>query len=245
MNLYLVGGAVREHFLGHTTKDYDFAVEAESYDDMRTFLLGRGLRVWQERPEFVTLRGQLERSWLGDFNGLIQIASNARINADFTLCRAEAMYSDMRHPDTVTPADIYTDLSRRDFTMNAIAIAEEGGTIDPYSGREDITNFIVRAVGDPMHRMREDPLRMLRAIRFATQHGMSFDSNLRSTLEDPQLCPALASLPSSRVRDEMNKALRADVWRTLMFLTHWFPTIGRTIFQEYPDLWLKMTEEER
>jgi len=246
MKLHLVGGAVRDHLLYHRTPaDLDFAVEGDSYAEMEAWLVARGLHIWQARPEFVTIRGRIERSWLGDFGGIWQVASNTFVNADFTLCRAEAMYHDKRHPDVVTPASLAVDLSRRDFTVNAIAVSEDGEWSDPHNGREDLKNHILRVVGNPHDRFTEDPLRMLRALRFTAVMGLKPDSELFTWMRMQYITNEIRHLPHERVRDELNKALRADWQMTIMTLAHDYPQLGLALHRWFPNLWFKVTTEER
>lgn len=252
MKLFAVGGAVRDHLRGLQGKDLDFAVEAESYDAMLAALRERGLQVWQERPEFVTVRGRIPLSALGNFSGLLpSLYPNPLgktlplfVAADFTLCRAEAQYSDLRHPDTVTPADLATDLSRRDFTINAIAITEDGTFIDPYHGHQDLQDRILRTVGNPRERFSEDPLRMLRAIRFAVTLNLWIDLDTGAALNDPRVSDLLATLPVERVVNELQLALKANWYETIYKLAIEFPLIGQALGQ-WPEMWLKATTEDR
>lgn len=246
MKLYLTGGAVRNHMLGLPTKDYDFAVEASSFEEMRGWLVGRGVHVWQERPEFVTIRGKLPRYELGDFDGLLpDVPRSRQIDADFTMCRAETMYSDRRHPDVVTPADIRTDLSRRDFTVNAVAVSEDGLWLDPYDGQRDAEVRMLVCVGDPRERFEEDPLRILRAIRFSVVYGLEMNNDIRSWLRSQWLCNLLSYVPVERVREELAKSFRHDWQMTMMTLAHEVPQVGLSLFRMHPRLWLKPTTEDR
>jgi len=245
MKLYLVGGAVRNHLLGQPTKDYDFAVEAESYEAMRDGLVQRGLTIWQERPEYVTVRGQISLRSLGGFDGILPAGSEGAFNADFTLCRAEAQYSDQRHPDVVTPASLGVDLSRRDFTMNAIAVSEEGEWIDPYEGEADLANKMLVTVGRARNRFEEDPLRMLRAVRFAVKYRLRIVPDVMDAMNDPDVADGLRTLPHERVREELNKALIVNWRRTIVYLVFDAPVLGDNLFSCFPNLWMKATTEER
>lgn len=247
MKLFLVGGSVRDHVLGRQAKDYDFAVEAPSFDDMQRDLKGMGLVTWQSRPAFVTLRGALPYGSLaGSFNFEPNPSRDAElVPADFTLCRTETMYSDMRHPDTVTPSDILTDLTRRDFTMNAMAMTEAGTIIDPHEGARSISDMILRCVGDPAKRFTEDPLRMLRALRFMVTLDMAVGANVYDALCDPNLTQNLSSLPVERVREELNRALVHDWFRTMQSLTYHYANMGSVLRRDFEPLWFRATTEER
>lgn len=122
--------------------------------------------------------------------------------------RIEGTYSDKRHPDTVRfAATIEEDLSRRDFTMNAIALALDGAIIDPYNGRADIKQKLIRAVGNPNERFAEDALRMMRAVRFAATLDFSIDDATLKAITD--LAPAIKDISAERVRDELEKIMNA------------------------------------
>jgi tRNA nucleotidyltransferase (CCA-adding enzyme) len=254
MKLYAVGGAVRDHFRGmHGSNDFDFAVEAESYDAMFLGLRERGLHVWQERPEFVSIRGRMPLDSLGEFAHLFPKdlyegdGANRKyfINADFTLCRKEAQYFDRRHPSEVTPADLLTDLSRRDFTMNAIAIAEDGTVIDPFDGRRDIEDRVLRTVGKAVDRFQEDPLRMLRALRFSSTMRLWMASDIYYAMRDMDNYHLLTLLPVERVANELQIALRSNWAHVMRLLVIEFPGIGRTLKDSWPQLWFKPTTEGR
>jgi tRNA nucleotidyltransferase/poly(A) polymerase len=254
--LYLTGGMLRDHvMLGNSgvtavlypdrSKDFDFAVEADSFAAMREYLVfARGLVVWQERPEFVTLRGRVDLTKFGSFGGLLR-GKNGMVDADFTLCRAEAMYSDKRHPDVVTPAPLSVDLSRRDFTVNAMAMSEDGDLVDPFGGTLDSHKCLLRCVGDPQVRFLEDPLRVLRALRFAVKYAMGVEYE---TMRAANACALhVATLPVERVREELSKAFKADWFRTAQALTDMsaFHRVGVAVARNFPDLWLKATVEAK
>jgi len=245
MKLFLVGGAVRDYLLkrpvGH---DVDFAVEAESFDAMLVALAARGLHVWQSRPEFVTVRGRMPGSALGDFGGVLS-AKQSWVEADFTLCRAERMYSDKRHPSTVTPASLKVDLGRRDFTVNAVAVSEDGVWHDPHYGQADARGRWLRTVGDAVDRFDEDPLRMLRAFRFTVTRGLDPVHAVVDACYNPGLLMLLDKLPVERVREEMFGAFKHDWLRASDVLVTWYPALAKAVQKTFPKLWLKATTEDR
>ncbi len=245
--LYLVGGAVRDHFLNVRTKDFDIAVEAPSFAAMCDYLKNLDVRPWITRPEYVTVRGSIPRVRLVELFQTawgpvpIEFPEREYVDADFTMCRAETMYSDNRHPDVVTPTHIFHDLARRDFTMNAMAVSEGGELLDPYRGLDDIHNGELEVVGDPAARFTEDPLRMLRAIRFMVRYGMEPSARLTRALDNELLAEGLKTLPEERIQTELQKAFHHDTWTTLLKLAHWFPEVGERCFTG--GLWLKPTLE--
>jgi tRNA nucleotidyltransferase (CCA-adding enzyme) len=149
-------------------------------------------------------------------------------NADFVLCRKDGFYSDNRRPDSVEVGTIYDDLARRDFTMNAIAInVETNEIIDPYNGREDIKNFIIKCVDDPYLRLTEDPLRILRAMRFAVTLDFMIGKDTHwSMIENSH---KLNTVSIERVMEEINKMFRHNIERTFQVLNV-YSEIGVYIF---------------
>ena len=135
---------------------------------------------------------------------------------EVTTFRTEQGYSDRRHPDSVSwGKTIEEDLARRDFTVNAMAIAlttnyqlPTANIIDPFNGRQDLEDKLIRAVGDPNERFKEDALRLMRAIRFATQLSFSIEQDtLASITRDASL---LKHIASERIHDEFLKILGSD-----------------------------------
>lgn len=199
---YLVGGAVRDKILGHKSKDLDYAVEAPSFDSMLAWAQERGT-VFLSCPQFGTLRAKLGHT-----------------TADYALCRTDGQYSDGRRPDTVSPATLADDLARRDFTVNAIALDEERGEyIDPHHGIADCHTRTLRAVGDAHARMSEDPLRLLRAVRFAITKGFTLHTDLVECLHNTTLVERIStSVSTERVREELHRCFVYDTMATLEIL---------------------------
>jgi len=123
--------------------------------------------------------------------------------------RIEGKYSDKRHPEEVSfAAKLEDDLSRRDFTINAMAMDPEEEIIDLYNGREDIEKKLVRTVGNPQERFDEDALRILRAVRFATTLGFSIEKETQAAIIGN--APSLATISQERIRDEFVKIIESD-----------------------------------
>jgi tRNA nucleotidyltransferase (CCA-adding enzyme) len=226
ISLYRVGGCVRDALLGRRSKDIDYAVEAPSYDAMVAWVRDRGT-VWQERPQFQTVRAKV-----------------AGIDADFVLCRRDGAYSDARRPDSVELGDIYDDLARRDFTMNAIAVCEADKIpIDPHGGRADIGARLIRTVGAAEDRFNEDALRLLRAMRFHLTLGFDLHGDIRGCLTDAALLDKLVAVSVERQQLELEKCFRADTLRTLEFFEE-FSGLRARIFST-SRIWLDPTMKER
>jgi tRNA nucleotidyltransferase (CCA-adding enzyme) len=154
--VYIVGGCVRDAFLGNTPNDYDMTV---SCPPERTLEILRELR---------TIPTGLK-------HGTITAISEGN-PIEITTFRVDGDYKDSRRPDSVSfTRRIEDDLSRRDFTVNAMAYSPWEGTVDLFGGREDLEAKIIRAVGDPAKRFEEDALRIMRAFRFSARLGFTID----------------------------------------------------------------------
>lgn len=250
MKMFLVGGSVRDHLIDPkiVSHDIDFAIEASSYEEMFLNLVRMGVTVYKPLPKYVTLRGGIPyrliagkycfpREWSG--------AADVTIPADFTLCRAETMYSDKRHPDTVTPAPLEVDLARRDFTMNALAMNEDGDIKDLFGGMEDIENRTIRCVGHANARFEEDALRILRAVRFMVKLRFNPDDKLDNVLRYSSVIDALSRLPVERVQDELNRALMHSWRETMLLVMVRYPLLGDALNRWFDSLWFKATTEDR
>lgn len=187
---YIVGGCVRDSLLGTEPKDWDICTSATT-EDMRWVF--NGYRIYST----------------GEKHGTLTIGLNDEY-FEVTTFRKDGKYSDSRHPDTVEfVTDIKEDLLRRDFTINAIAFNNTEGYIDPYGGQEDINNRIIRCVGYPEDRFSEDPLRVLRALRFAAKLGFSIDNATVVAMYNCVAMQRLNTVSKERIRDELVKIITA------------------------------------
>ena len=237
VNLYLVGGAVRDLIRGVKSKDWDFAVEAESFDQMRQWLVANDFEIFLETPKYFTIRARAPKDSY-TFGGM----DLAGATFDFTLCRKERNYTDGRHPDHVEVGTLLDDLSRRDFTMNAIAIGSDGTYIDPFGGREDITNNEIVCVGS-LQRLEEDGLRIMRALRFVIQLGFVLDPEIDAYLQTPEAVRALTYISEDRVRQELAKMLKEDSMSSIILIHKYF-MICDHIFNDR-EIWLEPTTAKR
>lgn len=210
IKFFEVGGCVRDSFLGRKSKDIDFTVEAPSFAAMRDAVLARGGEIFLETPQFLTIRANVPG--LGA--------------ADFVMARRDSATSaDGRHPDFVEPGTLIDDLARRDFTMNAIARAEDGTIIDPFNGREAIALRTINAVGNASQRFSEDGLRMLRAMRFSVVLGFRMSPSVVSAID----ASLLGGVSTERMREEIEKMFRADTIAS-MVLFEKFPDVREVVF---------------
>nr|QBK86976.1 MAG: poly A polymerase head domain protein [Marseillevirus LCMAC103] len=226
VKLYKVGGAVRDELLGVAPSDIDYAVEAADFAEMRAFLADRpATSIFLEKAGFGTIRAKNR-----DTGEVI----------DYTLCRKDGRYSDRRRPDSIEATDILTDLARRDFTINAIAVdAETGALLDPHKGADDIRRGLIRCVGAARDRMAEDPLRLLRAFRFSVTKDFTICDSIRELFGDAEFAPLLRGVAVERRLEELRKAFEHDTARTLRLLSELPPEFVENVF--HGGLWLLPT----
>jgi len=223
MRMYKVGGCVRDEILGIPSKDIDFSIVldpgsyADPYQWMVDELEADGFKLFRDDngkiigSEHFTARGQFPKSH----------PVYPKMAADFVLARREGPYSDGRRPDWVRIGKLEDDLKRRDFTMNAIAqdIYSED-LIDPHGGYMDIQRRIIRAVGDPMERLLEDPLRALRALRFAVTKDFNIDTNLWFAITEPLVIEGIKEhVADERKAEELSKMFRHNTADSIMLMS--------------------------
>ena len=187
----LVGGAVRGLLLGMSIHDWDLATDASPEEVTKIF---KGAK--QKASVIPT----------GLKHGTVTVIYNKQ-SMEITTYRKDGDYSDGRRPDNVSySSSIDEDLSRRDFTMNAIALRlPKGDKIDPFNGMNDLKKGIIRCVGDPVLRFGEDGLRPLRAVRFAAQLDFKVDKDTLSAI--PGALENCSRVSAERVRDEIEKII--------------------------------------
>ena len=184
---YPVGGCVRDLLLGRAPGDWDITTAAPPETVMELFekTVPTGI---QHGTVTVLLGGQ---------------------SLEVTTFRADVGYSDGRHPDAVVfGTSLEDDLARRDFTVNAMALGEDGTVIDPFGGQADLENRLIRAVGDPAVRFTEDALRMFRAIRFSAQ--LEFDIEEQTFAAMFALADRAKYVSGERIKLEVEKTLLSN-----------------------------------
>ena len=182
---YAVGGPVRDLILGKTMTDWDFTTSATPEEIQKIF------------PD----------SFYNNSYGTVGVKVADGAVFQVTPFRKEGKYSDSRHPDKIEWAKtIEEDLARRDFTINAIAFSTS--LVDPFNGQKDLENKIIRAVGNPNDRFSEDALRLMRAVRFATQLGFTIEEKTWEAIT--KNCELITKISNERIRDELIKILSSD-----------------------------------
>ena len=189
--LHLVGGSVRDRLLDRPTQDLDFTTDARPTTIKA--LLGRAGAdsIFAVGEKFGTIGARFGET-------LVEV----------TTYRSERYEPHSRKPEVQFGTSLLGDLSRRDFTINAMALdVHTGELVDPFAGRADLEARVIRAVGPPADRFSEDPLRLLRAIRFAVQLGFSIEPATREAIREQ--AGSLADISRERIAQELGKILLA------------------------------------
>ncbi len=198
---YLVGGAVRDEIMGKRAHDWDIATNASPQQVIKIFhrVIPTGIKHGTVTVHFM------------------------KKEIEVTTFRTEGAYSDGRHPDNVEFAStIEEDLSRRDFTMNAIAASlQDGSIVDPFEGQKDIKKKIIRTVGEAHERFMEDGLRPIRAIRFASQLNFSIEEKTLRDIYSDETLKKISRISPERFRDEFCKIMLSPL-----------PSLGLRLMEE-------------
>lgn len=181
--LYMVGGTTRDYLLDLDILDYDFATDATP-EDMKKFLPDANYAF----EKFGTVR-----------------VKDEEIKVDIATFRTEGKYLDYRHPSSITfVKSLKEDYVRRDFTINAIYIDENFNVIDPSGeGIEDLEDRVIRFIGNPVKRIKEDPLRILRADRFAKKLNFKIDDKTKKAMQKYHYL--LDELNPNKIIEELKK----------------------------------------
>lgn len=186
---YAVGGGVRDMLLGLTPHDIDFTTNATPDEILACF------------KEYKTFE-------LGKKFGTISVLKNHQIY-EITTYRIDGKYSDSRHPDKVEfSRNLKDDLSRRDFTVNAMAMDKNGNVVDIFGGKQDLEKKIIRAVGKAEERFSEDALRIFRALRFSAKLGFEIEESTSNACL--KLSTLLENVHPQRLRDELSTLILSE-----------------------------------
>jgi poly(A) polymerase len=240
--IYQVGGCVRDKLLGIKPKDYDFVFVSDvsdisgAFTEMMTYLQRKGFTIFLSTSDCFTIRAKFPPTH--EFK---------HMTADFVLARKELHYTDNSRKPVCIPGTLYDDLERRDFTVNAMAEDESGHLIDYFNGVHDLRAGILRTPIDPQRSFGDDPLRLLRAMRFAITKDFTFSSEVDAAFATPQLWNKLKTTVSKeRIREELHKCFAHNSIKSIRYLQK-LDQIDSTILDSilHEPIWLKPTMEKR
>lgn len=193
---YIVGGCVRDYILGRTPNDWDICTSAKPNDVINIF-----------SQDYHVIETGLK-------HGTVTVAIN-KIPYEVTTFRIDGEYTDSRHPDSIEfTGDITKDLARRDFTINAMAYNDKIGIVDVFGGMADCENKIIRCVGNAKKRFEEDALRILRAVRFASQLGFGIEQDTQKEIH--ALKQSLVHISAERINAEFCKIITGKCACTIL-----------------------------
>lgn len=245
---YEVGGKIRDELLGLTNKDVDYvAVPTEDYfkqskyelgiatadstfNDLVEYLSAEGFEIFLITPKCYTIRARFPEGY--KYQGV----------ADFVMARKEVGYVPGTRTPIVVPGNLYDDLSRRDFTVNAMAKdPDTGEIIDYFTGKDDIRNALIRTPLDPVVTFDDDPLRILRAIRFVVTKRFTIWYETWQAMVNYDYYNKMPVVSEERIREELAKCFKCNTIKTLDYLNS-LPMLRDYVFK-FTKLWLKPTIE--
>lgn len=230
--VYLVGGSVRDLVMGHTPKDYDFCTpmlpeemeEAVKKAGRHVYGIGKKFGTIGFKVPLIELQDVVDLGEIGvEMDGKPLHSFEVGIKKEFeyvevTTFRSEVYTSKSRKPEVKFVPSLEEDLARRDFTMNAMVLRPDGTIYDPYGGKLDIHARMIKSVGIPKARIMEDPLRMLRAARFAARYGFEIDANFIGKAR--HLADRIYDVSVERWVQELDKLITAryapQAWQALV-----------------------------
>ena len=239
---YEVGGKVRDELLGLTSKDVDYvAVPSETLLSQYTeaedmfkvlvdYLTEEKFTIFLITDNCFTVRAMFPKEH--KYTGV----------ADFVMARKEIGYVEGTRTPIVKPGSLFDDLERRDFTLNALAKDDDGTIIDYFNGLDDLKKGYLRTPLPCTVTFNDDPLRILRAIRFCVTKGFWIGPAMDSIIQDYDYETKMGVVSSERIRDELYKCFKHDTLKTLRTL-HEYPALRNYIFKD-DKLWLKPTFEQ-
>ena len=239
MKLFEVGGCVRDELLGLHTKDIDFTVELddltlsvdEGWERMLDFLKQEGFKIFLETKDCFTVRAMFPKGH--QHEGLV---------ADFVMARKEIGYIENTRQPILELGSFEDDMVRRDFTVNALCKTEEGQLVDLFGGLKDLEDRILRTPLDPMVTLMDDPLRLLRALRFSVTKDFKICEELSNAMKQLDLLDKLQKVVSQeRIREEVTKMMKHDTVRSLRIIDT-VPGLMEVLFKN--GMWLMPTMKQ-
>ena len=241
--MYEVGGKVRDEILEIESKDVDYvAVPGEDllkdvnsahsmFNILEGYLKEEGFEIFLVTSDCFTIRAKFPQGH--KYSGV----------ADFVMARKEIGYIPGTRTPLVVPGTLYDDLERRDFTLNALAKDGDGNIIDYFGGLEHLRKGYLKTPIDCKITFDDDPLRILRAIRFCITKGFFISPYMDGVMQDYDYETKMPVVSVERIREELYKCFKHDTIKTLKTL-HEFPALRNYIFKENI-LWLKPTLETK
>lgn len=238
---YEVGGKVRDELLGLESKDVDYVAvpsddlikDIESphtmFGILEEYLRQEGFELFLVTPDCFTIRARFPKEHR--YQGV----------ADFVMARKEVGYIPGTRIPIIKPGTLYDDLERRDFTLNALAKDENGNIIDFFNGRDHLSKGVLRTPLDPLVTFNDDPLRILRALRFCITKHFFIESNIDELFQAYDYDEKMRVVSAERIREELYKCFKFDTNLTLRTLND-YPRLRNYIFRNNK-LWLKPTFE--
>ncbi len=239
MKIFEVGGCVRDELLGLESKDIDFTVVLddtslsvdEGWDKMLKWLRSEGFDLFLETKDCFTVRGKFPKGHKNE--GLV---------GDFVMSRKEVGVIPGTRKPILELGTLEDDLMRRDFTVNSLCKDEDGKIIDLFEGVYDLKTRVLRTPLDPMITLLDDPLRMLRGLRFSITKGFIIDSKLWDSMLDPRVLDKLKEVVShERMREEITKMMKHDTIKSLKLLNK-IPGLMEVVFSN--GMWLMPTTKK-
>jgi len=239
---YEVGGCVRDEILELKSKDIDYAAVPnesliqryksahEMFVVLETYLSNEKFEIFLSTPDCFTIRARFPQGH--KYQGV----------ADFVMARKEIGYVEGTRQPIIVPGTLYDDLERRDFTLNALAKDEDGNIIDFFNGIDALKRGQLITPLDCKKTFDDDPLRILRAIRFCITKGFYMDSYMLGVIQDYDYANKMEVVSMERIREELFKCFKHNTIMTLWYL-HEFKSLRNYIF-EGGELWLKPTMEK-
>jgi tRNA nucleotidyltransferase/poly(A) polymerase len=241
--IFMVGGCIRDAILGINSKDIDFTFVLDNLDQtveegfiqMEQWMKDGGFEIFLSTPDMFTIRGKFPKDHV-----------HAGLVADFVMARKEIGYVEGTRRPILALGNLEDDLVRRDFTVNALAQDTDGNIIDLFNGAQDLVDGILRTPLDPMVTFMDDPLRLLRALRFTITKDFTMHPDIWEAMKQPALLSKLElTVSGERIREEIMKMMAKDTPRSFRLLAdvdEAIPGFLDLIFKK--GLWLKPTFEK-
>ncbi len=215
--IFEVGGCVRDEIIGVHTNDIDFTFVLENtdqtvdegWDEMLSHLKTEGFKIFLETKDCFTVRAKFPKGHVNE--GLV---------ADFVMARKEVGYIDGTRQPILELGTLEDDLTRRDFTLNALAKDLDGNIIDLFDGQTHLSQKVLITPLEPIKTFMDDPLRMIRALRFSITKGFDIHPTVWNAIFTPGLIEKLSEVVSQeRIQGEVMKMMKHDTVKTLRLLS--------------------------